>query len=542
MGTLSNSNTKQLFPPQPTGGGWGDKYYIGAIQDEQDWYHNPPDGSFGQIDLIGFNLWHSYVHGESVDNRYYPKVDWEEHGTYLNGHITTDNLIAVVSTYSDDVNKIIDDIYLHNGGRKLIMPRPKIEWLCYGQRSDYQCENVPLNDPMWFYAFNSDQPGHVHVGTDIDDNTQYGNGARVKRCLLSEGPNNGGYVVDRLRANDEQCRRAKSSDYNQWQCDNYCYWLIKPRIRADKDFVNNPLNAETPICRIDIFNQGNEQGGTKFKEVILKARNFKVDKDSNNIPIYNGEYIEDNYNFIGSDSTLNYGMGDWATDEHGWGYTSRGSHAAPDYNGENHTDIQIYWYANCDAYFDYVRVDNDVADELFNINNPNHLRDSLWIRDEVQQILAASDKPQRVLKCYLEYVEYNNIPCIGRVNERLKYWSNNTVDIMQDLNGGNISGHVDWAERSRILNPDFLKSYYVDKAGYTQIFAECYPLEGCFDMSPSNNQFSVIPSSLPTTTAGNIFSKVEPPGDYDAWLEDNFNHQSSYWEGGDVPVPVRMQS
>ena len=46
-------------------------------------------------------------------------------------------------------------------------------------------------------------------------------------------------------------------------------------------YINNPQNLNNPICSISVFNRD----GIKFKEVVLKARNFKID---NNNTYYDG--------------------------------------------------------------------------------------------------------------------------------------------------------------------------------------------------------------------------------------------------------------
>lgn len=188
--------------PVPPGPNNGQTFLYGAIQYLR-------ECNFNNYDVLGFNMYHHYVGGtfdntlqRNVPYRVYPWITcWPQNDGLLNG----------VSEYASDVLGKLNDIKLHNNS-KVLWQRPKIEWLAYGQRSDYQCEEVPGTDQLWFYAFNSDQPGHTHIGTDINDYSQYGNGVRVKRCLISEGPNNGGYVVDRLKANSEQCRRELNSN------------------------------------------------------------------------------------------------------------------------------------------------------------------------------------------------------------------------------------------------------------------------------------------------------------------------------------------
>jgi hypothetical protein len=178
-----------------------------------------------------------------------------------------------------------------------LLHRPKIEWLCYGQRSDYQCENIPSTDPLWFYAFNSNQQGHVHTGSDWRDNTTFGNGVMVKRCLTNptepDYPDNPGYVVDRLKANTEQCRLQPTADpgssgaSNIWQSDQQCDWVVKPHIRVNPDFVRD--NPESDVCKITVIA---EDGTSIIGEKVIKAKYFHQRDNPNP---YDGSYIEEFY-------------------------------------------------------------------------------------------------------------------------------------------------------------------------------------------------------------------------------------------------------
>jgi len=102
--------------------------------------------------------------------------------------------------YSNAVIQRIDDNKNH--GLRSIMDRPKIEYLVFGQKSEYQCEDVSKVDPnFWYYTYNEH-----HAGQNYQDNTQFGNNQWVKFCD-SDPDNPGatqGYVVKNLKANREQ--------------------------------------------------------------------------------------------------------------------------------------------------------------------------------------------------------------------------------------------------------------------------------------------------------------------------------------------------
>ena len=524
VGNYSNftepSAEKSMFQPPPLNG-WGDKFYIGAIAGEQDWYHSP---SFQQLDDLGFNLWHAYIGGELVNGRYYPIMRWEDHGVNINGHTTTDDLSSSVSSYAGDVNRIIDDIYSHNNGRRLLIMRPKIEWLCNGQSSVYKASYVSPSDPLWFYSF------QVNLGESTPDN-DYGNGDMVLHCsepVLGPG---GRYILQRLKANTEQCRRVNDTDYNQWQGDSFCNWYIKPSIRIDKDYANNPANWETVVCRIDVYNADGNDPDTdpvdknRIKSIDIRVRNFKPDV----VTQYDGNYLDTFYFQPWNDTSNQVRSGDWATERDQWLYKARGN--APNDNGSgNKTDIRVYWYDNCQMWINYVKVDNDVANDLL-----DGIRDN-WITDEVQQIGLhpgpGSSEPA-ILRYYLEYCEFNNIPCLAYVNHKIDSLSNGKLGLMQDFFQPFLEVHVPWTDRASLESVDFLYQHYIQKAEYKQIFAECYPLNACWTTNQNGQLFSSIPSTLPNTSGNFVLAQTVSPAQYDDSLQKNLFYKPSIYEGGE---------
>ncbi len=343
---------------QTTNGGL-DKFYIGAINDEGDNFYSTP---YSQIDNLGFNLWQWY--GQSYRNT--GTNQWEPAG-FLSDGCDIDYLNTAVYEYKVQVNQKINAIYSHNN-RKLVIMRPKILWLSYGQRSDYKCADLSyLDQNLWFYTFQS--PGHI--GQDEQD---YDNGLTwVRHCRQINSTNQGswidnpGTVVSKLRANSEQCNRDTNvvSCDNNWEADSQWDWYINPRIKADQNWVNN--HSDEPVCRIDVFNAG----GNIFKSVLIRARNFP------NYPQYNGSYFEEfNFNPL-TDSLLNNYHGDWATGIGQWWWNARGNQTSE--SEYNLADIQVYWYGQCDMWINYVRVDNEIADGLLNPNSSKYNLYNGWI-------------------------------------------------------------------------------------------------------------------------------------------------------------------
>jgi len=329
------SDQSNISPPAPQ----LYNFILGAMDNSKDINYT----NISNPDVFGMNTWHRYSGHDTINGRSYP-----------HGWTPNDSLFADNSRYPQEIKDKLKDISDHN--MKALMVRPKIEWLAYGQRSDYQCETVPMSDNFWFYSFKSNQSGHVHTGENWPD-TSYGNNTMVKRCLTGTGGEDHppGYVVDRLKANNEQAKTFNAGGFNPGN-DNRWKWYVKPRIRIDSMFART--NPETPVCSLKII----KSDGTLLREVIIKARYFL--KLINNVLQYDGSYIEE-YSFpIDNELEID---GAWGPNRGGW--TARGdidSDPSLSDTGFCHADIQVYWYGNCNMWIDYVRVDNDVADGLLN--------------------------------------------------------------------------------------------------------------------------------------------------------------------------------
>lgn len=502
--TESTGKIKSIAPmmPSPVNGRL-DKFYVGAISDDAD-YHCNNCNPFTQLDQLGFNLWHQYVSADTIGQKWYPASPfaWAD-----------DNLFAGVSTYAGGINDRVSDIYSHNG-RRLLMTRPKIEYLCYGQRSDYQCETISTEDDLWFYSFQSPQ----HSGSDIPDNSQYGEGQYVRYCQKNINQTDGGagWVVQKLKANTEQCKPGP-----RWQGDTQSDWLIKPRIRLDQNFANNPANLTKLVCKITVKNDD----GNIIKEADIRVRNFKKELDST----YAGNYIEEYYFSPYSDtSRLNDIHGAWG-DQFKW--KARGNESNESLV-ENHADIQVYWYGQCDMWIDYVRVDNDIADRLLNPNNPLYPTTQNWLDSEVTQIgnqTIGGNYP--ILQYYIELFEFNNIPCIAYVNNKINSLSGGQLGIVADLTPDNISFHVPEDNIPDIWNADFLNEHYIQKVNPSCLYSQSYPLNACYSTNQSTQIFSKIPETIQSDSV-RILGKKVPVAEYEDWLQTNLDHKPSVWEGG----------
>lgn len=462
------------------------------------------DLSYSHISDLGLNLWHRYNHVDKLNDAETRGWDW-----YSPNRV--DNLNNTLNTYSGVVTSRFE-ANLNNGLRTL-MERPKIYLLAYGQRSDYQCESSHINEDLWFYAFNSHSPGN----DDWQDNSQYGANEWVRRCLVNPNQTDGGagWVVSRLKANSEQCNM--NSPIGEVPGDKIHSWYVKPRIRADKNFVDNINNANIAICRIDVYNFDN----VLIKSTDIRARNFKDENGS-----YNGFYKEEfRFNIPGGDSTLEFF--DWQSinfnpNNGGWAFNSRGNRPT---DGDNKMDIKVYWYGTCDMWLDYIRMDNDIADKLFKgyYEDPLH-PERHWLQWEA----TLANYNSSPLKFYIEEFEFNHIPCMAYVSQKLKQYSGNpNLSLMSVVNLTQYNLHLpyDYVSNKKV-SAEHIKTYLIDRVGESQVFSEPYSLTGKYPNSPFND--SKVPNTLMNGTytydinSGRL-GEPEFPAAYDQWLQDRLD-------------------
>ncbi len=115
------------------------------------------------------------------------------------------------------------------------------------------------------------------------------------------------------------------------------------------------------------------------------------------------------------------------------------------------------------------------------------------------------------------------------VNQKLQQYSNGNVGLMDDF-CYRITVHVPSTNIGQIWNANFLKTYYVQKVGFPQIFSECYPLDACYDLS--HGQYTEIPNTLPNSTTGLVLGNSVSPSVYDTWLNNNLNAGRCFFETG----------
>lgn len=354
------------------------------------------DHNYQYFPQLGANAWHSYA---SPFGGWYgiPNDRYDVSGTVY-GPYLVDKINLNRTTY----------------GFRTIMDRPKTEYLIWGQRSDYQCEDISEGQDYWFYAYNTHQ-----AGRDTNDYAFNGNGARVKYCQTIPGNlgSNAGYVAKDLRANREQANKQ----WNETQRDDRWKWYVMPRIRIDTSVLN--INPNTKVCSIIMV----DWNGVKIDSVDILADNFQ--KNTQNP--YDGNYLEEY--FFSHDPTaipnaieIDSGVICPGPARNFWDWSSIDS------TNTIKTDFRVYWYGMCDMWIDYVRVENTPAHQLFKQTGVD------WdteLKSETDFALTGYDPNNPIPNnFYIEEFEFNTVPCMKYVDSIITTHSDGKITLMANLN------------------------------------------------------------------------------------------------------------
>lgn len=373
-----------------------DSFLLGAM-------HDYLDSTYVYLsDTLGFNVWHKYT---------IPK-GWGWPVMHNNcSTLAADQLDTPVHKYSADIRARLDTNLANN--LLTLMDRPKFQYLAFGQRSDYQCEDISKVDPdYWFYTYYNSTDN----GSTIKDTLDYSNGGAgyVKRCLYnrSNPGSNARMLFDSLRGNMEQINTYWGVT---WLGDSHYDWYIMPRIRIDTAFANNPANQNTEVCKVIVKNRD----GDSLTQII-KVRNFLTSDFS----IYSGLYLDSFYSYSGNLITnLKIPAGYWFNDS---SHVSFGDLKC-------RVDFKVFWYDKCDMWIDRIRVEDEPAHRFLTQKSTDY---EDWIRDEVRDIVMAeiNSGNESPYKFYIEEFEMNHLPCIGYLNKKIIDYSNGRMSLMVNYN------------------------------------------------------------------------------------------------------------
>lgn len=401
----------------------------------------------------GFDLANSCTPDTSSLNYSYLKDSlrlntWHRYGCWFPG----DSVDADSSIVSAGVANTLNQ----NNSRNLrtIFDRPVVRYTCYGQRSDYQCERINIGENYWFHSYDSSLLA-PNITDIVDNNFNAGN-ARVKYCqtIPNNLGSNAGYIVKKLRSNREQINRI--IDHTR---DDTYPWYVKPRIRIDTAFANDPQNLDTRVCRIEIVNWWDSITITKD----IRVKNFKENWEPTES--YLGDYFEEFFFASGQVKSAiileknQLCPGDSIRAFYDWGV-------------DIPVDFRVYWYGEADMWIDYVRVENLPAKRLLS-------RDTVLmkaIRNEVNLALTNYNPSEPIPNnFYNEEFEFNMIPCISYVSNLIEDESQGRISLMPNLNCELIKVHIpdcNVAGSRRDLSAAKLARYLVKRAWLDYLFAE----------------------------------------------------------------------
>jgi|GEM_PF-1955093 len=370
---------------------------------------------------------------------------WHRYGSWFNNDV----IFGDLSTIEQGITNTLS----HNNQHDLrtIFDRPITRYLSYGQRSDYQCEQLSEGDDYYFYAYDNSIT-NTYV-SDINDYNFNGAGSKVKYASLNaSGPGAWqGYLVKDLRSNREQCNRI--IDHTR---DDTYRWYVKPRIRIDTTFANNPSNQNVNVCGIEILNWN----GDVVKNVTLKTRNFKA-----NGSMYSGNYIDEFYYQLG-DSNLTLEATQLCPDP---------IKNAFDWRVPVNVDIRVYWYGQCEMYIDYIRVENEPARQLFDINNVSHNYLMNRLTSEINVASGGYDPTDPMPNnFYTEEFEFNMTPSIQYLSRIIDSVSQGKLTFMANLNMDMYNTHIYKFWDNHIFDAADFKKYLLDNSKIKYVLPNPY--------------------------------------------------------------------
>jgi len=506
-----------------TTGGFNDNFFIGALNCGAQTYYN-------QYSELGFNLWSCY------------RDSGGEKGWTKYSNLANDLRTNPVSQYQAGLVSLYNDNLTQHGMRTL-MDRTKITFLGYGARSDYQCESEnylgPEHQDYKFYTYGNHG---LNVSTDYTDNIDGPNIFTRGRYSTPNNTTDGGitflqhnpgYVVQGLVCNREQASMGdvQHPERIDWIDDYKHTWKVKPRIRIDPEVAHSQDNPF--VCKIEII----KWDGTELRHIDIRS-NYFLDEQTGE---YNGEYI-DKFNLPLSSPKLDFGY-------MSQGGIGTGDEINPqnlnvkDYSSNCQIDFRVWWYGNCDMWIDRVRVEDEIASDLFaDPPNSNTILYNQWIKNEVE----AANQSQGPLAFYMEEWDFNHLPCMKYLADKLETMPENTnhYGLMAILNWQRMFSHIpptstyyNYYINGSTEDINYIKRVFIEPTHQKQIYLSSYPFEGDKYEDPPYSGNYKANSPIPVTLCGEqhynsssgMLTESVTPSAYEQWLQTSFDKDWGYW-------------
>lgn len=301
----------------------------------------------------------------------------------------------------------------------VFMGSARVHRSCMGQSSTYQAEQYDENGAEWTAKY----PGYGYSTRQVGEpynETWLGEQVRGQVCFVNAHANdynpNNAYIVRSLFENGEQADVISRSEAafmysDQKRIGDNFHWFVKPRMRVDAAFANNPGNWSKKVVRVEVYNYA----GSMIDSLTLFVRNF-LDNNNN----YNGNYIEDFRNVQNGQHLLEI-----LSDSLVAGADSSRYYSDPNLS---QIDYRIYWYGEADVWLDHVKLDDEWAHFLFTdpwgslpfIVNPYQF--ARRMHDEV----ASINNTGGFALFYMDEFYWNHIPCMHKTDSFIRAWAPNS--------------------------------------------------------------------------------------------------------------------
>jgi hypothetical protein len=373
-----------------------------------------------------------------------------------------------------------------------VFERAKIVRPAYGQRSTYQAEDMSwIPFPRYYYASHQ-------TGTNFPDNEF--NADTVRKCIT--GVNQQGYIVKDLIENCEQINRPNIANEKSWDIEYMLSdykspdwkWYVKPKMRIPKSIVDNPSMQESVVVRLEVVNFNNS--GVNVKEI--KVKNFK------NNGVYNGEYTDVFYQ-----------------DNQIFDLSAQASFLCTGTKGDNNinsqVDYRIFWPGNVDVYLDYVRVEDEWANALFNPDSETAKKYDFI--NNIRLETAEFGKEDKLSFYYMDECPINSFPCIAEVNKIIKQQPGNENKGLFAIMMEETAMHDYGFLKNQPSISEYVK-YILDIGGLmTDVFLySCYPFHGGFKF-PSNLTATGMPPDVK-------YSAASSPAEYNDLMMARFQRNT----------------
>ena len=328
-----------------------------------------------------------------------------------------------------------------------------LRWAGYGRMQVYEAESNTSSIINF---------GTHWCGTNVQDNTQWGYGQYVRyfnKNAVCDEDNPAGTVLSGVSENAFQSLSALPYDpmYQiPFPGDGHTgtgylnKYYIKPRMRID----SLDADSDPPKDVVKIIVKAYD--GTIVNQTTIRTNDFV-----NNGIFYNGAYIED---YLTNNSSVN---GDVIN-------SNRPSPPDPNkYLGDCQVDYQIYWFGTVSVWIDYVKVMDEPANKLFNTNSTQNLDST--IAGKVSR-LSTGDAGGRMQGFYMEEVDYSNIACLKKMNEKLALYSGGDTNYKMTglINPGTFQAHLHNQSWDRYDD-------YIDSVKPSVFMTVAYPFTGTLD-------------------------------------------------------------